>query len=216
MNEEDHSEMPSPPNLPPPQSFRKGLVYGVGFGLLLVAIITANTIWRDFNDDTSFNAASIFLIIFSIWGIFYIIYLLISFFLIAAKKLPGCEFTAITHGLLKKDVHVCVDSILNSRLDNMQKEIGISTKLLRTESAQKWIAGLVLLFILVSFLTINIVDSLVKLEIIGVFSSIYFLYDITIHRFSIDRKDLTGKGDYPRLTLQYLIALLKEGAFKKS
>jgi hypothetical protein len=216
MNEEDHSEIPSlPPPLLPPQSFRRGLVFGVGFGLLLVTIITANLMWRHFNDET-FTTTSVFVIIFSIWGFLYIIYLWISFFLIAVKELPGCEFTAIGHGLLKKDIHVCVDSTLNSRLDNMQKEKGITTELLRTESAQKWIAGLVLLFILVCFMAIVIVDPMVKLVIIGIFSSIYYLYDITIHRFSINRKDLTGKGDYPRLTLQYLIVLTKGAIFKKS
>ena len=216
MNEDDHSEIPSQPKLPPPQSFRRGLVFGVGFGLLLVNIITVNTMFRYFYEGTLFTTTSIVIIIFSIWGFLYILYLWISFLLIAFKGLPGCEFTAIGRGLLKNDIHVCVDSILNSKLDNMQKEVGISKRLLETESAQKWILGLALLCILICFLAIDTIDPLVKLVFIGIFSSIYFLYDITIHKFSIDRKDLTGKGDYPRLTLQYLITITRKILFKKS
>jgi hypothetical protein len=52
--------------------------------------------------------------------------------------------------------------------------------------------------------------------LIGLFSSIYFLYDITLHRFSIGRKDLTGQGDYPRLLLEFLLELAKGSLFKKS
>ena len=123
------------------------------------------------------------------------------FFLIGFKKLPGCEFTAISHWLLKNNIHICVDSILNSRLDKMQKENGISTKLLKTESAQK---GL------------EFFSLFVNLFLIGLFSSIYILYDITIHRFSIGRNDLTGQGDYPRLLLKFLLELVKGSSIKKS
>ena len=130
------------------------------------------------------------------------------FFLIGFKKLPGCEFTAISHWLLKNNIHICVDSILNSRLDKMQKENGISAKLLKTESAQKWIIGFLLLLVLIYFLVIEF-SLVVNLFFIGLFSSIYFLYDITIHRFSIGRQDLTGQGDYPRLLLKFLIELAK-------
>ncbi len=211
MNEENHSERPSaPPPLPAPQSFRRGLVFGVGVGLLLVSIIIANTLWEYFDSESSsISTVAILVFIFSIWGLSYIIYLWISFLLIAVRKLPGCEFTAISHELLKKDIHLCVDSILNSRLDNMQQQIGMSTKLLGTESAQKWIIGLMLLYVLVYFLTLDMVNASIKLIIVGVFSSIYLLYDITIHKFSVNRKDLSGRGDYPRLTLQFLIALAK-------
>jgi hypothetical protein len=189
--------------LPPPQSFRRGLVFGVGFGLFLVSIIIANNMWEYFIEKST-NIYEISLLIWSIWGISYVGYLWISFLFIGFKKLPGCEFTAISHWLLKKNIHICVDSILNSRLDKMQKEIGISPKLLKTESAQKWIAGFLLLLVLIFFLAINFLGLFVNLILIGLFSSVYFLYDITIHRFTIGRKDLTGKGDYPRLLSEFL------------
>jgi len=198
--------------IPPPQSFRRGLVFGVGFSLFLVSIITAKNMWEYFiNKSTNMN--EITLLIFSAWGISYVVYLWISFLLIGFKKLPGCEFTAISHWLLKNNIHICVDSILNSRLDKMQKENGISAKLLKTESAQKWIIGFLLLLLLVYFLVIDFFSLFVNLILIGIFSSIYFLYDITIHRISIGRKDLTGQGDYPRLLLELL---LKLAIFKKS
>lgn len=194
--------------IPPPQSFRRGLVFGVGFSLLLVSIITAKNMWEYFI-NTPTNMIEILLLIFSVWGISYIVYLWISFLLIGFKKLRGCEFTAISHGLLKNNIHVCVDSILNSILDKMQKENGISANLLKTESAQKWITGFLLLLVLIYFLITDFFSLEIDLILIGLFSSIYFLYDITIHRFSIGRKDLTGKGDYPRLLVGFLIKLLK-------
>ena len=207
LNKDVYSE------IPPPQSFRRGLVFGVGFGLLLVSIIIAKNMWEVFFINKSTNMNDILLLIFSVWGISYVVYLWISFFLIGFKKLPGCEFTAISHGLLKNNIHICVDSILNSRLDKMQKENGISAKLLKTESAQKWIIGFLLLLVLVYFLVIEF-SLFVNLFLIGLFSSIYFLYDITIHRFSIGRKDLTGQGDYPRLLLKFLRELAKGSLFK--
>lgn len=208
MNKDVYSE------IPPPQSFRRGLVFGVGFSLFLVSIITAKNIWEYFiNKSTNMNEIS--LLIFSAWGISYVVYLWISFLLIGFKKLPGCEFTAISHWLLKNNIHICVDSILNLRLDKMQKENGISAKLLKTESAQKWIIGFLLLVVLVYLLVIDFFSLFVNLILIGLFSSIYFLYDITIHRFSIGRKDLTGKGDYPRLLLEFLLELAKGSLFKK-
>lgn len=200
--------------LPPPQSFRRGLVFGVGIGLFLVSNIIAKNMWEYFIDKST-SITEISLLIWSAWGISYVVYLWISFFLIGFKKLPGCEFTAISHWLLKKDIHICVDSILNSRLDKMQQEIGISPKLLITESAQKWIAGFLLLLVLIIFLAVNFSALYINLILIGLFSSIYFLYNMTIHRFSIGRKDLTGKGDYPRLVLAFLIELAKGSLFKK-
>jgi hypothetical protein len=74
------------------------------------------------------------LLIWSAWGISYVAYLWISFCVIGFKKLPGCEFTALSHLLLKKNNHICVDSVLNSRLDKMQQQNGISSELLKTES----------------------------------------------------------------------------------
>jgi hypothetical protein len=208
LNKDVYSE------IPPPQSFRRGLIFGVGFSLFFISVITAKNMWEYFINKST-NMDDISLLIFSIWGISYVVYLWISFLLIGVKKLPGCEFTAISHSLLKNNIHMCVDSILNSRLDKMQKEYGISAKLLKTESAQKWIIGFLLLLVLSYFLVIEL-SVFVNMFLIGLFSSIYFLYDITLHRFSIGRKDLNGQGDYPRLLLEFLRELAKGSLFKKS
>lgn len=74
------------------------------------------------------------LLIWSAWDISYVAYRWISFFVIGFKKLPRCEFTALSHWLLKKNNHTCVDSVLNSRLGKMQQQNGISSELLETES----------------------------------------------------------------------------------
>jgi hypothetical protein len=209
LNAEDHPEIPSP------KSFRRTLVLGVDLGLLLLIIIIANAILEYFHTVNSISTGSSFpLLLFGFWGISYIIYLWISFLLIAVKRIPGCEFTAVGHWLLNRNIHVCVDSILNSRLDILQQQVGLSLKLLQTESAQKWILGLVLLFALVYFLSLNTIDPPVKLFVAGIFSLIYFLYDITIHKFSINKKDLSGRGDYPRLILQFVIAMVKKTILK--
>jgi hypothetical protein len=101
----------------PPLSFRRGLVFGTGFSLLLISIITVKNMWVYFdNNTTSIN--EFLLLIFSSWGISYVIFLWLSFFVIVIKKLPGCAWTGIKKGLLKSgDVHICVDSVLNARQD---------------------------------------------------------------------------------------------------
>lgn len=190
-------------DIPRPQSFRRGLVFGVGFSLFLVSIITAINIWEYFINK-SININEILLLIFSAWGISYVIFLWIPFLLVVIKKLPGCVWTAINYALSKSDIHICEDSVYNARLDKMQEKEGISAKLLKSESARSWIIGLLVLLVLVYFLIIDSLGLFVELILIGLFSSIYFLYDITIHRFSIGRKDLTGEGDYPRLVSEFL------------
>jgi hypothetical protein len=193
-----------------PQSFRRGLVFGVGISLFLVSIITAKNMWEYIiNESTNINIYEISLLIFSAWGISYVNFLWISFLLVVIKKLPGCVWTAINHALYNSRIHVCEDSVYNARLDKMQKKEGISTKLLKTESARSWIIGLLLLLVLVYFLIIDFFYLNVELILIGLFSSLYFLYDITIHRFSIGKNYLTGEGDYPRLILKFLCGLAK-------
>ena len=64
----------------PPQSFRRGLVFGVGFGLLLVSMIIAKNMWEFFFINKFTNMNDIILLIFSAWGISYVVYLWISFF----------------------------------------------------------------------------------------------------------------------------------------
>ena len=195
-------------DIPPPQSFRRGLVFGTGFSLFLISIITAKNMWEYFINQSP-NINEILLLIFSAWGISYVVFLWISFLLVGVKKLPGCSWTAITHGLLRDYIHICVDSVLNAKLDIIQKENGISAKLLNNDGAQLWVIGLLGLLVFVYFLIIDSISLFVKLIFIGSFSSLYFLYDITIHRFSKHRKDLTGEGDYPRLILEFLRGLSK-------
>ncbi len=189
-------------DLPVPQSFRRALVFGVGFGFLGIDILSIFNIIEYFTTTSLTTVESIAPFVIGLGGISYISYLCISFLLIGFKKLPGCEFTAISHGLLKKNIHVCVDSVLNSVLDNMQKKQGISFNLLKTESARKWIAGLVFLFIVFFFLLLEIVELNFNIILVAIISLGYFIYDITIHRFSIGRKDLTGNGDYTRLLVK--------------
>jgi hypothetical protein len=182
------------------------LVFGVGFSLFLVSIITAKNIWEYFI-NASINTYDILLLLFSAWGIYYAFFLSISFLLVVIKKLRGCVWTAIRHGLFNGKYHICVDSVLNARLDKGQEKYGISAKLLMSESAESarvWIIGLLILIVLACILTIDSIALPVKLIMTGLFSSIYFLYEKTIHDFSKFRKDLRGYGDYPGLLSDYL------------
>jgi hypothetical protein len=201
--------------IPRPLSFRRGLVFGVGFSLFLISIITAINMWEYFINKSP-NISEISLLIFSAWGISYVVFLSFSFLLVVIKRLPGCVWTAINqasdlykNGSLKSKIHICEDSVYNARLDKMQEKNGISANLLKTESARSWIIGLLLLLVLVYFLIIDLFSLFVELILIGLFSSIYFLYERTIHNFSINKKNLTGEGDYPGLILDYLRALIK-------
>jgi hypothetical protein len=180
-----------------PQSFRRALVFGTGFSLLLISIMTAKNMWDYFIVHSAYtNEFS--LLIFSAWGNFYVLYLSISFLIVVIKLFPGCLWRAIPQ-LSNGKIHKCADTALNARLDMTQLKYGISTKLLKIESGQIWIIGLLLLLALFSFLITDFLGLFVELIFVGLFSTIYFVYDITIHRFSIDRNYLSGEGDYPRL-----------------
>ncbi|HXV88880.1 MAG TPA: hypothetical protein VD710_07290 [Nitrososphaeraceae archaeon] len=188
----------------PPLSFRRGLVFGTGFSLLLISIITVKNMWVYFdNNTTSIN--EFLLLIFSSWGISYVIFLWLSFFVIVIKKLPGCAWTGIKKGLLKSgDVHICVDSVLNARQDMEQKKSGISIELLKTDGSRLWIIGLIALLIFAYTLTLDIIPIYLRLLMLGVISSLYYLYDITVHEFSKNRRTLDGVGDYGDLLRMYL------------
>lgn len=188
----------------PPLSFRRGLVFGTGFSLLLISIITVKNMWVYFdNNTTSIN--EFLLLIFSSWGISYVIFLWLSFFVIVIKKLPGCAWTGVKKGLLKSgDVHICVDSVLNARQDMEQEKSGISIELLKTDGSRLWIIGLIALLIFAYTLTLDIIPIYLRLLMLGVISSLYYLYDITVHEFSKNRRTLDGVGDYGDLLRMYL------------
>lgn len=181
--------------IPNPLSFRRGLVFGTGFSLLLISIISANNMW-EYLSTKFMNIYDIPLLIFSASGITYVVFLWFSFLLIGIRKLPGCAWTGIEKGLLNRDIHICLDSVLNARQDMVQRDYGISVELLKTDGSKLWIIGLLGLLVFAYFLTIDHFKPFVKLIFIGSFSSLYYLYDIVIHRFSIGRIDLNGVRDY--------------------
>lgn len=182
------------------ESFRRGLVFGTGFSLLLISIASANNMW-EYLSTKFMNIYDIALLIFSGGGISYVVFLWFSFLLIGIKNLRGCAWTGIEHGLLNRDIHICVDSVLNSKQDEVQEQSGISVELLKTDGSRLWIIGLIglLVFAYVLIIDIDPISPFVKLIFIGSFSSLYYLYDIVIHRFSIGRNDLDGEQDYPEV-----------------
>ena len=183
-----------------PQSFRRGLAFGTGFSLLLISIISVKDMWDYFIIVVEYvNIYEILLLIFSAWGISYVVFLWFSFLLIGFRKLPGCAWTAI-----RRDLHICVDSVLNAKQDIVQEKNGISVELLRTDGSRLWTIGLLGLLVFAYVLTLDSIDLFVKLIFIGSFSSLYFLYDRTIHTPSKHRIDLTGCGDYLRLLRELL------------
>lgn len=193
----------------PPQSIRRGLVFGTGFGLLLISMVTAKNMWEYFLDNTM-GVNAFLTLIFSSWGTAYVIFLWISFFVIIIKNLPGCAWTAVKKGLLKSgDVHICVDSVLNARQDMTQRDSGISTELLKTDGFRLWAGGLVALLVFAYVLTIDSIDLTVRLIMLGVISSLYYLYDITVHEYSKYSTKLTGWGDYQRVLKWYVCDLRK-------
>lgn len=187
------------------ESFRRGLVFGTGFSLLLISIASANNMW-EYLSTKFMNIYDIALLIFSGGGISYVVFLWFSFLLIGIKNLRGCAWTGIEHGLLKRDIHICVDSVLNSKQDEVQEQSGISVELLKTDGSRLWIIGLIglLVFAYVLIIDIDPISPFVKLIFIGSFSSLYYLYDIVIHRFSIGRNDLDGEQDYPEVIAKLL------------
>jgi hypothetical protein len=206
--------------IPLPESFRRALVLGTGLSLLLISIITAKNMWDYFIMNTT-SFSEFLILIFSAWGITYVIFLWVSFLLIGLKNFKGCAWTAIRLGLKSGDIHICVDSVLNARQDLVQRDYGISIELLKTDGSRLWIVGLIALLIFAYFLTIDYVDFItlpVRLISVGVISSLYYLYDVTIHEFSKSRKDLDGCDDYRELLKKYLRSdgLRNESSFKKS
>lgn len=202
--------------IPLPQSFRRGLVFGTGFSLLIISIATARNMWDYFNYHM--NIGDIPLLIFSAWGISYVVFLWVSFLLIGFKGLRGCAWAAIpqmfndkTHicvdSVLNDKIHICVDSVLNARQDIVQEKDGFSVELLKTDGSKLWSIGLLGLLVFAYVLIIDFIESIdlfAKLIFMGSFSSLYFLYDRTIHTPSKGRQDLTGCRDYPKLISELL------------
>lgn len=193
----------------PQRSVRRGLVLGNGFILLLISIITVNNMWAYFSPDSK-GIDEFLILIFSSWGIAYVIFLWISFFVIAIRNIPGCGWTAIKYGILKSgDVHICLDSVLNARQDIVQGKSGISVELLKTDGFKLWGGGLLGFIVIAYILTLDLIPLEFRLIILGVISSLYYIEDITIHEFSKYSTKLTGNGDYRKLLRQYLGVLTK-------
>jgi hypothetical protein len=190
-----HCERPQP--TPPPASFRRTLVVLVGIEMLLLTVLTVTFVIGLVPRAASATGAAE--LVLGVWGIGYSTYLWVSFFLIGSLRLPGCEFAAIKHVATLKEIHWCVDSVLNAVLDEMQGKKGIVPALLKTESAQKWTIGLAALTVFLGVLASGVVSHGVGAAAVGVFTSFYLAYDMTIHRVSIGRPWLTGSGDYPKL-----------------
>jgi len=55
-------------------SVRRGLVLGNGFSLLLISIITVNNMWEYFSTNSK-SIDEFLILIFSSWGIAYVIFL---------------------------------------------------------------------------------------------------------------------------------------------
>lgn len=150
-------------------------------------------------------------------GYFICYFSLDFFFLIVIKNLKGCAWTAIKKGLLKSsNIHICVDSVLNARQDIVQNESGISVELLKTDGSRLWIIGLIALLVFAYILTVDSIHLAARLIMLGVISSLYYLYEITIHEFSKNRRYLRGKKDYPKLLKFYLDELGTRSPIKKS
>ena len=190
-------------DIPPPESFRRGLVFGTSFSLLLISIISAKNIWDYLIIDPS-SIYDVALLIFSGAGISYAVFLWFSFLLMGIKKLPGCGWTAIDVGLFNRKWHVCVDSVLNAKQDKVQQKSGISVELLKTDGFKLWGGGLLGFIVIAYILTLDFIPLEFRLIILGVISSLYYIEDITIHEFSKYDGKLTGKGDYQKLLKQYL------------
>ena len=150
--------------IPDPLSFRRGLVLATGFSLLLISIISANNMW-EYLSTKFIKIYDIPLLIFSGSGITYVVFLWFSFLLIGIRKLPGCAWTGIEKGLLNRDIHICIDSVLNARQDMVQRDYGISVKLFKTDGSRLWIIGLIglLVFAYVLIIDTDRISPLVKL-----------------------------------------------------
>jgi hypothetical protein len=186
----------------PPESFRRALVFGTSFSIFLIGVISARNMW-DYLITYPSSVYDVALLIFSGAGISYAVFLWFSFLLMGIKNLPGCGWTAIDVGLFNRIWHVCVDSVLNEKQDRVQRQSGISLELLKNEGSRVWGLGVIGLLAFAYFLTIDSIPPFVKLIFVGIFSSLYYLEDLTIHRFSIARTDLCGEGDFRRLMKEF-------------
>jgi hypothetical protein len=61
------------------ESFQRALVFGTGFSLLLISIVSAKNIDEYYVTKFS-DIYDILLLIFSVWGIYYVIFLWFFFF----------------------------------------------------------------------------------------------------------------------------------------
>ena len=203
------------------ESFRRALVFGTGFSLLLISIISAKNILEYFSDKSP-NISDIALLIFSVWGISYVVFLWFSFLLMGFKKLKGCAWAMIPKVFFGEDIHICIDSVLNGYQDKVQYENGISLKLLKTDGSLEWGIGVIGLLVFAYVLIIDPPSPIIKLILIGSFSSLYYLYYKTIHNFSRyeylkdKNKCLYGQGDFPNVLKALLCALRKGSSSKKS
>jgi hypothetical protein len=202
--------------IPEIQSFRRALVFGTGFSLLLISIVSAKNMWEYYITEFK-NIYDILLLIFSAWGIYYVVFLWFSFLLMGFKKLRGCSWAAIPQVFSKEDIHICIDSVLNGRQDKVQEENGISVELLKNDGSRLWTIGVLGLVVFAYFLIIESIEFItlfVKLIFIGSFSSLYYLYYKTIHNFSkgeyLRRGNyLYGEGDFPKVISELLRGLRK-------
>lgn len=208
------------------ESFRRALVFGTGFSLFLISIVSAINMWEYYITEPT-DIYNFLLLIFSAWGIYYVVFLWFSFLLMAFKKLRGCAWAQISQVFSKGDIHICVDSVLNGRQDEVQEESGISIELLKNDGSWVWGLGVIGLLVFsyvlvvdsITFIDLSI-DLSVKLIFIGSFSSLYYLYYKTIHNFSRNRyleegNCLDGEKDFPEV-LSALIGLRKASSDKKS
>jgi len=205
------------------ESFRRALVFGTGFSLLLISIVSAKNMYEYYVTEFS-DIYDILLLIFSAWGIYYVVFLWFSFLLMAFKKLKGCAWAAIPQVFSNEDIHICVDSVLNGKQDEVQEENGISVELLKNDGSRLWGIGLIGLLVFAYVLIIDsiyFIDLFVKLIFIGSFSSLYYLYFKTIHNFSrygylVEGNYLDGVRDFPEVLKALLRKLRKGSSSKKS
>jgi hypothetical protein len=204
------------------ESFRRALVFGTGFSLLLISIVSAINMWK-YSTDKPLDIYDIPLLIFSAWGIYYVVFLWFSFLLMGFKELKGCAWAMIPKVFFKKPIHVCIDSVLNGYQDKVQKDNGISLELLKTDGSRVWGLGVIGLLVFAYVLIIESIESItlfVKLIFIGSFSSLYYLYYKAIHNFSRDPylkegKCLDGDGDFQDVLKALLCGLRKGSSSKK-
>jgi hypothetical protein len=167
------------------------------------------------------NIYDISLLLFSTWGISYVVFLWFSFLLMGFKELKGCAWAMIPKVFFKKQIHICIDSVLNGRQDEVQKKNGISVELLKNDGSRLWGIGLLGLLVFAYVLIIDSIDLIVKLIFIGSFSSLYYLYYKTIHNFSRygylkEGNCLDGDRDFPEVLSALLDRLRKGSSSKKS